>query len=1506
MVVPMQNNAATHTLSAQVTTLGTIVSVPTGTATNQTPPKPLEASVQPNTGQLAYTYPITVAPGPNGTTPTVQLTYSSAATNARHEPTSPTDSPGEGWGLSLGSISASTYPSGSAATGTWYFLNGVDNVSDRLIPVTSGSSSYYTEHVSRLKIQRATSQKTGQPCFNVWDTAGNYSEYGCTTDSLQYSIDSSGARTNYRWDLDLVVPTNEGNSTSNRFISLVYQQEKIPVGSYMTVRDAVLRQITYGTGSSGSALAGTVDFLYKGVANYSSGGIQWVSAYGTNEGGCTPPGNPNTTTLRCDDPVNYPGGLTAPTVMSTYTLKTINSYVGDDSSSSHLDYSYSLSTSDTAYHQCTDGHTGATAWCAGRHVLNSITPSVYQNGTGSALPAVTFQYQGLGNNYIDTSQTMSYGKYGSNNFWQYLHAFSDHSTGMTEFITYLTGDNNTHGTPNTGTDNRFDPTYCTIQGGCSGTFANQDDHAWSEQLVNTITIAPTDTNFSSLPSAETTYSYGMATQSGATCSADSAGLTACPVDTWYPSGENDWQDYYHGEFRGFSWVYIVSPAGDLTTQNYASTPGWGTAPNRSANYTAGQLYEQDLYQGPDNNPALLISRTSNTYGGNNGTNPTCYSDSSYTVYVPCETMLTSSRTTDYEQTGSGNANAPWVEHDDTYDDYSTSGSGLSNSPQSPATGAYHNLQQEVISSSNAPTVTKKWTYYTTDSKVNGQTFYNVHQVAHSELDDASGHAWSCHDITYDEGAPSGVPQPAAGWPTTTQDYSNCGNHAAGKTLTSHVGYESSGQVVATVDAVATTNPALYSGAGCTLTTAPAILSGNWGEGYYTSCAVYDGQSGLPTKQTNAFGQTSTTSYDATQGQVPTSTKDVNGQTTTLAYTYPGGNPLVQTNFSVESTSSTAQSQTVSTCTDNSLVPCLQEDSSTSLYSSAVTRTFYDAMGRATEVLAPASDSAHTIFSFTTYNDAAHTVFSSQPTTIASTSSWVDPSTYTSVAGTTSTLDPAGRTLSVQDALGKSSTAAYGLGTQSGDSHTYVTTTSTDANGHVSVTYTDALGRTVYAQSDNGKAGGTLSPASLATAQYNALDLPTSVAVKDLAPQTGESITSVTATMQYDDLGRLTTLSDPDRGTHSYTYDGDSRLVADVSGTRTLGASYDLLGRVGCLQDAVVTPDQHGACTSGANPFVKNTYDADPGGVTWSGTNYAVGRLTQSVAVNYLPSPANTQGSVTQNMQYDARGQLITNRMGIATSGGSLSFPTLPQYQQALSYNDAGQLTTTQTTVGGQAGYTFTQAYDSTTSALKGLSNNNTGVANLATLGYNSQDLVGSINDLTTSGTALASNTFSYDGDLRPSGNSATWQAGGSIANESLAYDAVGNVVSRATTQAAIPGQSGSGGSDTQNYCYDEQNRLVWAANNGTIPSAGNGTCGSATMSSTLGGNYTAKYAYTNLGQLWQGPQNGTGTQEQYLYCDSSHPHQLSNLSQVSSSPTCTSKGTIDYTGSYDAWGNTIS
>ncbi len=147
-----------------------------------------------------------------------------------------------------------------------------------------------------------------------------------------------------------------------------------------------------------------------------------------------------------------------------------------------------------------------------------------------------------------------------------------------------------------------------------------------------------------------------------------------------------------------------------------------------------------------------------------------------------------------------------------------------------------------------------------------------------------------------------------------------------------------------------------------------------------------------------------------------------------------------------------------------------------------------------------------------------------------------------------------------------------------------------------------------------------------------------------------------------------------------------------------------------------------------------------------------------------------------------------------------------------------------------------------------------------------------------------------------SGNSGT------IFNQSGSYDNAGNATSLATTQAAMPGQSGSGGSETQNFCYDEQNRLVWAGNSGTQPAAGNGTCGSGSLASGLNGaGYSNAYVYTHLGQLWQGPLAGGSAQYQYLYCDSSHPHELTGL--YATSATCSNKTGQGYATSYDPFGN---
>ncbi|HEV2238271.1 MAG TPA: RHS repeat-associated core domain-containing protein, partial [Ktedonobacterales bacterium] len=104
------------------------------------------------------------------------------------------------------------------------------------------------------------------------------------------------------------------------------------------------------------------------------------------------------------------------------------------------------------------------------------------------------------------------------------------------------------------------------------------------------------------------------------------------------------------------------------------------------------------------------------------------------------------------------------------------------------------------------------------------------------------------------------------------------------------------------------------------------------------------------------------------------------------------------------------------------------------------------------------------------------------------------------------------------------------------------------------------------------------------------------------------------------------------------------------------------------------------------------------------------------------------------------------------------------------------------------------------------------------------------------------------------------------------FDAVGNVSSVATT---LPGGTGS-----QAFCYDEQDRLTWARSaSGAIPCGGTNTAGSLTAAS-----YTQSFSYDNLGRLTSGP---LGT---YSYGDSAHLHGATSISG-------------QWTGSYDASGN---
>lgn len=1550
-VAPMHNDSSAHTLSAQTSALNTPLTA-SGTPTIATPGKPDLFETNGNSGQYGYSYPLAVAPGPAGFAPQLQLTYSSQSTNERHSAISPAGDEGEGFSLSLGSITAATYPATSAGgAATWYSINGVDGVSDKLIPIPNQSGFYETQHLTHQRIQFVNNN-----CWYVWGLDGTFYQLGCTPDSLQKTAAGS-----YEWDVnEILAPYNSQSQVKTMLIS--YLQDSPDGGT--TIRDAGIKQIQYGFATSAPAsslslVAGTVDFHYAMPA-VPSGQSGFAVAYGTNYNCASTP--PSSTTLRCDDPITS-NSVNAPSVMPTMSLLSVDSYLGSDSSG-NLAYTYSFAYQDqpftTSY---TDPYTQVQESAAGEHLLTQITPTVYVGGTAHQRKPVVFGYaSGLQDLYRDPSQKTLNGSqvFSTQTAWSYLNHYEDLTTGEGANITYQTGYSNTNGTPdvtdssgNVITD-RFNPFFCTEHASlCVGAYAHPEDYSWGLQLVSQIAALGTDsggTTHVGQPSVATTvYHYGLtgvllshmpvSTCNPITGSGVPSYEASCTSDVWVPEApsgssqkDGDWQDYYHQEYRGMFHVWIVSPSGDVTEDQYLTTEGWWTLASDPANSLGGQLYQEDLWQG-SNQPSDLLQETLNyypgvdlTYGNLNQYQSLSACDSSVTsVYVPCMLTPLATKTTHYE--GNGNAtNAPWEQTTYTYDDLNTTKGYVS--------GGYHNLLQEVTTSSNAPTITQKWTYQPTNQTINGWTYYTVDKAIHSEIDDSNGHVWGCQDTTYDEGAPSGVPTPDAGLATTVKTYSTCGTSSTA--MTSYTAYDQYGNAVGTVDPVAAANPSFYSSNGCTLNGA-VNLSTSWTAGRFTSCTTYDTThtAALPITQTNVLGQATSTAYDYTSGAMPTSTTDINGQTTSYGDSYDSnGNETISASAPNESSSYTTRQTENSTCTSSSTLPCYEIDTNSSLYPNAVSRTFYDSEGRAVETRTPGPTPGDDTVVMTVYNDQWGATWQSEPFQVADGSGWLDPATATDInqnkpAGTTTYLDALGRSMALQDPnFGTTqepgiacaqylpaghpftSCTTYTFGQATGDSTEYALTTSIDPNGHVTQGFTDALGQVRYTQANSGVFGGTLTVAKQTQTQYNALGKPTAVVVTDEQPQSGQTVTSVTTTMTYDDQGRLLTMNDPDQGNFSYSYDPDGHLIATTqtsgSNSRTIGVNYDLLGRVGCEQTAAPTaPNVMGLCNAG-NTLVQNTYDRTYLGSQGS-TDFPVGQLTQSLAMTYYPD--GTSASVTEEFQHDQRGRLLNEQVQLGLPSSWNVTSALPTYQESMLYNDANQVTTTSTLAGSQ-GYTFSPVYDPTNGILQGLSNNSNSTANLATLSYNENAQLAGItllNGASSSPADIASEAFNYDANLRPTSLTANWLPGssnsGQILAQSRSYDNASNVTSVNTTFAAVSGQSGSGGMEVQNFCYDEQNRLIWAGNGGTQPGTGTGTCGTGTLSNSMsGGSYTAPFSYTNLGQIWQGPLNGTGSAEQYLYCNNA-PHELTGVYPTGT--TCANKGsaTAVYTASYDPWGN---
>jgi hypothetical protein len=235
----------------------------------------------------------------------------------------------------------------------------------------------------------------------------------------------------------------------------------------------------------------------------------------------------------------------------------------------------------------------------------------------------------------------------------------------------------------------------------------------------------------------------------------------CVGDNWLPSNDGDWLDYWHAEYQGFAQVWTTSPAADLTVDYSYSTEGWNTPMSDYQNFLGSQVFRQEVYSGTSYTPSTLLTRTDTTYATLSNA---CRSTT--VTYPACEVVVLSTKATDFE--GTTSPSAPWVQHDYTYDDYSVQ-YGLPG-------GGYHNLLQDSISSANASGLLKQWSYSPNDQTTGGWTYYTVDNATHSEVDDSTGHLWQCQDITYDEGAGTNIPTPAAGLPTTVKTYSSSALH----------------------------------------------------------------------------------------------------------------------------------------------------------------------------------------------------------------------------------------------------------------------------------------------------------------------------------------------------------------------------------------------------------------------------------------------------------------------------------------------------------------------------------------------------------------------------------------------------------------------------------------------------------------------------------------------------------------------------------------------------------
>lgn len=694
--------------------------------------------------------------------------------------------------------------------------------------------------------------------------------------------------------------------------------------------------------------------------------------------------------------------------------------------------------------------------------------------------------------------------------------------------------------------------------------------------------------------------------------------------------------------------------------------------------------------------------------------------------------------------------------------------------------------------------------------------------------------YSCAQTSYDTAAYATGQQSSLskGEATTSDVYTGCGTSPSftptGQ-LRSTTVYDVYGQVVAGKDPDA--NAGVSGHVGCTVSSAQ-----------YTSCATYDSvYKTLPMSAANALNQSASTAYTNTAGGGfgfwPTSTTDPNSQTTSVTYDPLGRQTSSTLPGEGVGLTTTSTVYTVWCAATGAQAPCIEIDETQRLdASNTVTqRSFYDGLGRLVETRTPAPGGQDTI-EYIFYDSSDHPYFTSIDYFVAAYTGAPGAAAFStpdvSQVGSSSTYDALDRSKQLTDPLSHVTTMSYAplCNVMSGDFTCLEEIKTIDANSHQDTTYVDGWGRSTYIKSYTGNSSATYAAYTRIKHKYDGNG--------HLVQITHANTTSVT-TWTYDAAGRQTAMSDPDRGSETYAYDQNGNVIQTVDARGSGGTIYS-------GYDGLNRQLWRNTTNSPTGAYVTYSYDSTTGG------NKGIGRRTGETFSGSL-------GSGSYAYTYDVRGQ-VTNTSVIL---GATTYPL------SVTYNDAGQvLTQTYPT-----NETVTNTYGSQgwlASLSRTLSGTTTTLAD--TLSYTGS---GGASGAVTSarlGNNTYNETFSYDNDVRLTGVTLTKVSGGATLFVSTpSYDAADNVVSISTT---LPG-----GTDNQGFCYDEQDRLTWAATSGTKPCGGTVTAGTLTSAA-----YSQTFAYDNMDRLTSGPAGS------YTYGDSAHLHAA------------TAVGT-GYTAKYDAAGD---